>query len=355
MSQHIQKEINEQPAAIAQLIQKQQAKAQTIASELKDRFDHLLLVARGSSDNAGRYAKYLFQTACGIPTAVAIPSVYTLYQRPPQLKNTLVLGISQSGASPDLLTVFTEARRQGCPTLLITNTPNCPMSSQADYVFELGCGKEEATAATKSYTSSLAAIALLANAFQPAEDIAHYSELEALPGQLQQILDRYMQPDQSPIQVQSQAFKHLNASPHLTLFGRGYNLSTAFEIELKLKELSGLTTVAYSAADFLHGPVASVKQGHPILAVAHSGPALADVQEKMEIAKRRGAWLAVISDRSELLDLADMPLPVPAGIPEWLSPISNVLPGQFLGWALGAARGLDVDTPDGIAKVTKTW
>lgn len=354
MSKILINEINEQAACIARLVQNARPEARRIAQELKGRFDYILVTSRGSSENAGRYAQYLMQTAAGYPVALTRPSIYTLYERPPQLKNALMLGISQSGASPDLLAVFREARAQGRPTVLITNTPDSPMAQISDYVLDLNCGKEYATAATKSYTATLAAIALLAEAFQPEGGLVRYADLQALPAQLEQVLQRYNDPQESPVSASPHLEKLVNM-PYLVVLGRGYNNATAFEIELKLKELSGLTTVAYSAADFLHGPIACIQPGYPVLGVLPRGATLGPVLETMRMAQARGAWLAMISDDPGTLALADMPMWIPEGIPEYLSPVSDVIPGQFLGMALGAARGVNVDQPDGIHKVTETW
>ena len=141
MSKILINEINEQAACIARLVQNARPEARRIAQELKGQFEYILVTSRGSSENAGRYAQYLMQTAAGYPVALTRPSIYTLYERPPQLRNALMLGISQSGASPDLLAVFREARAQGRPTVLITNTPDSPMAQISDYVLDLNCGK----------------------------------------------------------------------------------------------------------------------------------------------------------------------------------------------------------------------
>jgi len=200
-------------------------------------------------------------------------------------------------------------------------------------------------AATKTYTSSLAAVALLSAVFSNNKRLL--SELSALPEQVETTLALSL--------ARVQRMERYRFLQHGAVIGRGYNYCTAFEIALKLKELTGVTTVPYSSADFLHGPVASLHKGYPLIAIAPSGKMYRDTAALIRKSKDLGAELVVIADREEALGMAQLGLPIPAGIPEWLSPIPAVIPGQVLAWQMALARGLDPDHPRGLSKITETY
>jgi glucosamine--fructose-6-phosphate aminotransferase (isomerizing) len=231
-------EIYEQPAAIQCLLDNQTSAVQAMAERLRDHFDGILIAARGTSDNAARYAQYLFGAHNRLPVALATPSLFTLYQHPPRLKHLLVVGISQSGQSPDIVAVLSEASRQGQPTIAITNEPDSPLAQAAAHVIPLCAGAERAVAA-------------LAN------DRERLAELQRIPLLAQHTLDGL-----------SSALDHVERYRYMNrcaVLGRGYNYATAFEIALKVKELTGVVAEPYSSADFRHGPVAIVHAGFPVL------------------------------------------------------------------------------------------
>jgi glucosamine--fructose-6-phosphate aminotransferase (isomerizing) len=298
-----------------------------------------LIASRGSSSNAARYAQYVLGRANRVPVAFATPSLYTLYEQPPRLDGALVLGISQSGGSPDVKAVLEEARRQGRPTVAITNDSNSPLALASDLVLPLEAGDEQAVAATKTYINSLGAIALV---FAVTTG-AGLAELEAVPAQLA-----------AQLELSRHASERLDLLEGGTVVARGVNYGTSFEIALKIRELSGLLFEAYSSADLMHGPVAAVAPGWPVFAVAPSGPALASMGEAIEGVSQRGARLLVISDDEGLLERADVALPLVSGVPEWLSPLIAVVPGQLAAMRLARLRGIDLDRPLGLAKVTLT-
>ena len=304
----------------------------------------MLIAARGTSDNAARYAQYVFGAYNHIQVALATPSLYTLYGTPPDLRGALVVGISQSGQSPDIVSVLTAGRAQGRPTLAITNEPNSPLAQAADWVLPLGCGVERAVAATKTYTTSLAALALLSTALSGERQ--HRSELAQVPEWMRQTLSNV-----EPQLPHVERYRYVGRS---AVIGRGFNYATAFEVALKIKELTRVVTESYSSADFLHGPISVLETGFPLIVVAPSGRTLNDLATFATEAKRRGAELIVISDNEEVLSLAQLPLALPTGIPEWLSPLMAVLPGQLFAMHLAAAKGLNVDAPVGLKKVTET-
>jgi glucosamine--fructose-6-phosphate aminotransferase (isomerizing) len=340
VSTRLETELAEQPAALARLLERQTETANGIA-KLFGRSDvrYVLIASRGSSSNAARYAQYLLGRAHRIPVAFATPSLYTLYEQPPRLDGALVVGISQSGASPDVNEVIAEARRQGRPTVAITNESESPLAAASEAVLPLEAGSERAVAATKTYVNSLGAIALL---FSAATGQGR-AELERVPEQLA-----------AQIEQSRTAVEALDLLEGGTVVARGVNYGTCFEIALKIRELSGLLFEAYSAADLMHGPVASIGLGWPVLAVAPTGPALASMRAAVNDVARRGAHMIVLSDDADLLERADVPLPLLAGVPEWLSPLVAVVAGQLAAIRLARLRGVDVDKPLGLSKVTLT-
>ncbi|MCS6843034.1 MAG: SIS domain-containing protein [Caldilineales bacterium] len=341
---HLYREIHEQPAVLTRLLLAERAAAADLAVEIRRRqVDHVVVAARGSSDNAARYAQYLLAAANGLPVGLATPSLFTVYAAPPRFGNALVLGISQSGQSPDIVAVLAEARRQGALTAAITNAPGSPLAQMADFVLHLHAGEERAIAATKTYTASLAAIALLSVALD--EDPKRRAALEELPGVVAQALAL------AGVDRVAERYRYMSAC---VVIGRGFNYCTAFELALKLKELTYTVAEPYSSADFRHGPLALVSEGFPMVIVAPSGKMLPEMLDFMATARSRGAELLVISDHPEALALARVPLALPTGAPEWLSPLLTVLPGQLFAMHLAHARDLDVDHPRGLRKVTET-
>jgi glucosamine--fructose-6-phosphate aminotransferase (isomerizing) len=341
----LHEEIHQQPSVIQALLDQETERARTIAAALKTTEPrYVVLAARGSSDNAARYGNYIFGSLLRLPVALATPSLYTLYARPPRLREALLIGISQSGQSDDIVAVLAEGRRQGAPTLAITNSPDSPLAAQADYVLETHAGEERSVAATKTYTSQLMALGLLVAGWL--DDPALFADLAALPIAMRRTLGLEEA-------IHSAAVRYQHAE-HAVVLGRGYNYATAFETALKLKETCYLAAEPYSPADFLHGPVALVEAGFPAIVIAPSGAAAHDLTRFAADLRERGASLLMISDRAEALPLADVPLELPPITAEWTSPMLAILPGQLLSLHLAQARGLDPDRPRGLHKVTVT-
>ncbi|MFZ6029331.1 MAG: SIS domain-containing protein [Chloroflexota bacterium] len=338
-------EIYQQPAVIRQLLANETGHVQQIANELRGKFDYVLMAARGTSDNAARYAQYRLGTYNALPVALATPSVFTTYGAAPHLNGALVVGISQSGRSPDILSVIEAGKRQGRPTLVITNAPDAPLAKAADFVVPLHAWPEQAVAATKSYTASLVALALFSCALR--EDETVLSQLSQVPDWMQHTLQITQ-----AVLARVERYRYMD---HCVVLGRGLNYATAFEVALKIKELTRIITEPYSSADFLHGPVAMVGRGFPCVVVAPGGKTLQDMRLLQKRLLECGAELLAISDQEDLLAQAALPLRLPPGIPEWLSPCVSVLPGQLFAMTLSAARGLDADNPEGLTKVTETW
>jgi len=338
------KEIHEQPGVIRQLVHSEAEHVVRLANEFRGRYQYVVIVARGSSDNAARYAQYLFGAFNRLQVALATPSLFTLYRTPPKLNDALVVAISQSGQSPDIIEVIDEGKRQGCPTLAITNAPNSPLALAAEYHLYIHAGPEKAVAATKSYTASLGALALLSTALS--DDSERLAQLQAVPDMIGQTLA-------GMIDVVSRVERYRYMA-HCAVVGRGYNYATAFEVALKIKELTSTVSEPYSSADFRHGPIAMVRDGFPVILVAPHGEAFEDVQMLTNAVRSLGAELLIISDDSELLNQAHFAMPLPASLPEWLTPIIAVIPGQMFAMALAEAKGMDPDNPIGLQKVTET-
>ncbi len=339
-------EIFEQPKRIEHLLMSQRINVECIASEIQKRDVHyVFLAARGTSDNAGRYANYLFGAMNGLPLALATPSLFTYYKKPPQLRNALVIGISQSGKLPDIVSVLEEGKRQGCLTLAITNDPASPLARASDLVLEIQAGVERSVAATKTYTAQLMSIAMLATALRGNKK--HWDELSLVPRWMKLVLkqDAY-------IEKAVQRYRDIDQT---VVLGRGYNYASAFEWALKLKELTYIIAEPYSSADFAHGPIALVESGYPVLAVAPRGEVFVSMLKMLKhLREEISAELTVISNDTQALSLARTPLTIPEDVPEWISPLVCILPAQLFTFHLTLAKGYSPEEPRSIRKVTET-
>ena len=340
----LENELREQPAALERLLQRQGDRAREIAGIFgRDDVQYVLIASRGSSGNAARYAQYLLGRAHRVPVMFATPSLYTIYEQPPRLDGAAVVGISQSGASPDVASVLAEARRQGRPTVALTNAPDSPLAREADAVLLLEAGEERAVAATKTYLNSLGAIAML---FAAADGPVAEAELARMPSVLEEQIELSI--------ATAPALDEYGDAVGATVVARGVNYGTAFEVALKIRELSGLVVEAYSPADLMHGPIAAIRPGWPVIVVAPSGPARPSVEGLVFPLLERGARIIAVSDVTAVLRRARTKLPLVARVPEWLSAMTAVIPGQLTALRLAQLRGLDIDSPVGLNKVTLT-
>lgn len=339
-------EISEQPERIKSLLLAQRKNVEKLAGEIQKRdIRYVFLAARGTSDNAGRYANYLLGAMNGLPLALATPSLFTFYKQPPILKNALVIGISQSGQSPDIVSVLAEGKRQGCLTLSLTNEPNSPLAQTSDFVLDLQAGAEKAVAATKTYTAELMSVAMLSAALGGNKKV--WAELAKVSGWMKQTLKQ-----SDMISEASQRYRYIDQA---VVLGRGFNYSTAFEWALKMKELTYIIAEPYSSADFAHGPIAMVESGYPVFAVAAKGKVFDSMLQMIRrLRSDISAELVVISNDKRALSLAQVPLTIPADVPEWLSPLVSILPAQLFAYHLTRAKGYDTERPRSIRKVTET-
>jgi glucosamine--fructose-6-phosphate aminotransferase (isomerizing) len=337
-------EIREQPDVSRRLLRELPPALQPVVAAVTERgVAFVTVVARGTSDHAGIYAQYALGGLARLPVGLATPSLITRYGTPPRLDRALVIGISQSGRSPDVVGVMAEARRQGGVTVAVTNDPASPLADAAEHGLPLMVGEERSVAATKTYTASLLVVAMLAAALSDERERLE-RDLARLPGEQERALA-------SAGLAGALAPDFAGTDAFVTL-GRGYNLATAFEWALKLKELSAVYAQGYSTADFQHGPVASVAPGGAVLAIRAGGPLLGELDDVLRrLARERHARIVVVS--AEPFEGAHQ-LPFPDQLPEWLSPLVAIVPGQLFAAAVTVAKGLDTDRPAGLTKVTLT-
>ena len=339
-------EILEQPEVAARFLRRAPEFVGPLVESIRaHEVDHVVIAARGTSDHAAIYAQYVLGVRHALSVGLGTPSVISLYGAHPRLDRSLVVGISQSGASPDVVAVIEAGRRQGAPTLAITNDPSSPLATAAETSIDLGAGPELAVAATKTYTTELLAIAALSAAMTGhAADLA---ALDAIPEAMAGALT--LEPD-----VESMARDQAGAD-RLLVLARGYEYATAREWALKLKELARVFADPYSAADFEHGPLALLEPGVPVLAIVRPGPTEAPLVALLErLRDDLDAAIAVVSDRPSALALARWPFAMPQGTPEWLGPIVSIVIGQLHALHLTHARGLDPERPRNLNKVTRT-
>ena len=310
-------------------------------AELASGCTHAVIAARGTSDNAGRYAQYVWGTRNGLSVGLTTPSLFSVYDRPPRLVGALVVGISQSGESPDIVAVLEEGREQGRPTVAITNEPDSPLAESADVVIDLHAGEERAVAATKTYTAQLTVVALISDAMS-----GETGSIDGLPSLVEHALGQEGRAEEA-------AAAHAGMEVCAVL-GRGFNQATAFEWALKLQELTQVVAQPFSTADFLHGPIAVLEPGYPVLAIAARGPAIDDVVEVLQRCEQAGASLVVIGNDARLVEMGPGALELEPDVDEWLSPIPAVVLGQLFAYHLTLAKGLDPEQPRGLHKVTRT-
>lgn len=348
-------EIHEQPDVARRFLTEGRDAVDAVAAALRAApIDVVCIAARGSSDHAAIYAQYVLGALQRLPVALATPSLTSVYGVSPRFRRALVIGISQSGRSPDIVGVVAEARAQGAATVAITNAADSPLAAAAEHVIDVRAGAERAVAATKSYSAQLLAVAALAVAMGGAaadawggDDAARRTALARLPDAMAAALAA--EPDAARIAADRAGIARA------VILARGFEYATAREWALKLKELAYLSADPYSAADFAHGPTALLEPGFPVLAIAPAGAALTTLAPQLATLRaERGIDLVTISDDPAVRAAASAAMATPAGVAEWLSPIVSILPAQLFAYHLTRARGLDTEQPRGLSKVTLT-
>ncbi|RCW43548.1 glutamine--fructose-6-phosphate transaminase [Halopolyspora algeriensis] len=338
---HMTAEIAEQPQVFAELLGRRRAIGEVAARIAERRPRFVLLAARGSSDHAAVYAKYLIEILLELPAGLVSPSTATLYGARPDLTDVLLLSVSQSGGSPDLLEVTESGRRHGATTVAITNNPGSALNEAAEMSVDIHAGPEQAVAATKSYSATLLALYLLIDAVRGGSG----EQAGTIPELAQTALDT----SDGAVDEAVQRYRFANG---MITTGRGYSSATAAEAALKLAETSYLSARAYSGADLLHGPVAAVDTETAVLALCSSGRGGEAMRPVLDTVHEHGADICVIGSAASEVRAAHR-IGV-ASCAEELAPVLEVLPVQRLALGLALARDVDPDSPRGLHKVTRT-
>ena len=337
-------EIAEQPAALERTIAEERTKIAKLGNVLKSRdIDLIVLVARGSSDNAALFGRYLLEITTGIPVSLSAPSVHTIYNAELRLDHALVVGVSQSGEGEDINRVLENARRSGAYTVGITNEPDSSMTHVVDEILLTHGGRERSVAATKTFTGQMLLFYMLAA--ELARNAVPFS-YEAIPefvaGALEQkegmreLVERYV------------------FMENCVVVGRGLAYANAYELALKLMETCYVVAERFSSADFLHGPLAMVERHFPVILFAPPGVMLPGVKSLIERLRELHADTLAITSDADAASLCTRSIVMSRDIDEFVAPIPYIVPGQLFAALLAEAKGLDPDSPRSLSKVTRT-
>ncbi len=332
-------EMHEQADVVRRVMTVNGDRAERFTEMLTHDVSHAVIAARGTSDNAARYAQYVLGIRNRLSVGLAAPSLFGPYGAAPSLDGSLVIGMSQSGQSPDVVEVVRGARRQNRPSVGFTNDVRSPLAVAAELVVDLSAGQEHAVAATKTYTAELAAVALCS----AGSDGKSLAALEGMPDVIDDVL--------AQVEPIGRAAEDLIDADHCVVVGRGFHHATAFEWALKLQELTHISAQPFSAADFLHGPIAMIEQDFPVLIVAAQGPLFESMADLAGDLLERGAHVVALVDDHSFP--ADRRVEIPA-VEEWLAPLVAAPAVQAFTHALALGKGLDPDRPRGLKKVTRT-
>jgi glucosamine--fructose-6-phosphate aminotransferase (isomerizing) len=336
------REIAEQPDGLARILDDGLGPIRTVAAEIRRRDPRFVLfTGRGTSDNAGLYASYLTEVLLGLPAGLTSMSTTTAYRARRRLDGCLVVTVSQSGGSPDLIASARQARADGAYTLAVTNNADSVLARESDAHLDVLAGPELALPATKTYTAELLTLFLLVDHIRGGDGEA----ARELPRLARDILDRHAET--------AALAERYRFAERLVVTGRGYGYPTAREAALKIMETSYIGAHAFSGADLMHGPLAIVDHAFPVLAVAPDGAGAHALRPVLERLRERGADLCVIG-AAEPVAAFGRGFVLPAGTAEEVSPILEILPLQLLAREIASARGCDPDAPRALAKVTET-
>lgn len=339
-------EIRQQPETLARTLASELRRIEKFRATIDRRKPRLIvLAARGTSDNAAQFGRYLLEITTGIPVSLAAPSIQTVYEAKVNYKDALVIGISQSGESTDTNIVLEHAKKSGAVTVGITNESGSAMAGIAEHVFLVRAGREKSVAATKTYTGQMMMLYLIAYALGAKTRLA---DLEGLPELAAKALSL-----ETEVTAMAERYRFMH---HAAVVGRGLNYANAFEFALKMMETSYVVAERFSSADFLHGPIAMVEPNFPVFLFAPSGPTWTSMEEMLTKLRGLKAETVVITDRRNpaAASLAPRVISVPARIPELFTPIPYIIPAQLFAAALAAEKNIDPDRPRTLTKVTRT-
>lgn len=315
-----------------------------IAKEINNySFYNIIFVARGSSDNAATWGKYYIESQLRIPVSLCAPSLFTIYKLPPNLKNSLVIAISQSGESEDICEVINTSNKQGALTIGITNNQESNLAKLAKLNIFLRAGVEKSVAATKTYLAQLATLYFLTNSLISRNPL---EEFDKILNAMENILKR-----EEEIKEKVKPYKFME---HCAILGRGFNLSTALETALKFKETSYIIAQPYSSADFMHGPLALATEGFPVFFFVPKGESLPHSMEVLTTLKEKGSDIFLFSNENSLIKEGYDGIYINCDIPEYITPILFIYPAQIFAYYLAEIKGRDPDNPRNIRKVTIT-
>jgi len=335
-------EIAEQPAVLQRTLESERLKYVRLGNVLRNKdFDLVVIVARGSSDNASLFGRYLIEITTGIPVSLSAPSVYTLYKSKLNLSRALVIGVSQSGEGSDINMVLESAKSSGAFILGITNEADSAMANIADEMLLIHAGRERSVAATKTYTGQMLHFYMLAN-----ELASKKLDLDRIPDYTSRALKLQ---DQIKDLVERYVFMQ-----NCVVVGRGMNYGNSYELALKLMETCYVVAERFSSADFFHGPLAIVERRFPVVLFGPTGVTKKSSVELLERLHELNADCLAITNDPDIAQLAPNSLRLPADIDEFLSPIPFIVPAQLFAALLSEAKGIDPDAPRSLSKVTKT-
>ena len=335
-------EIGEQPEVLENTIKAERAKIEKLGAFLRRKdIDLIVLVARGSSDNASLFGRYLLEITCGIPVSLSAPSVYTLYDAKLKLGRALVIGVSQSGEGIDINRVLESAKTSGAFTLGITNEENSSMTNIAHETLLIHAGREKSVAATKTYTGQMLHFYMLASvlggeklAFEKIPDFA--SQTLQLKDEVKRLVERYV------------------FMENCVVVGRGMSYGNSYELALKLMETCYVVAERFSSADFFHGPLAIIERRFPVILFAPKGVTTHSSIDLLNRLQELHADSFSITNDNDVAKLSSKSLLLPNDIDEILSPIPFIIPAQLFAALLSEAKGINPDAPRSLSKVTKT-
>ncbi len=338
-------EIHEQPHLIQKVIDAERGNVRKLCRAMKERDIKLAIIAaRGTSDNAALFAKYLIEIHNGIPVALAAPSVITLYGAKFDLSHALVLGISQSGESTDVVEVIRSAGEMGALTACITNVEGSELTKIADHTLLCHAGEEKSVAATKTYTTTLALIYMISGILASEDELI--PQLESSAGMISRVFQV-----ESRIEEIAQRYRYME---ECKVVARGMNYATSKEAALKLAETCYVSAEPFSMADLMHGPIAVVDAGFPVFMYAPQGKGYPTM---VELADKLAGWeveTIIFSSEDEILQAATIPVKLPVAVEETYSPLVYIVAAQLFAQYLSGVKGHDPDHPRGLCKVTLT-
>ena len=337
-------EIAEQPAALEKTIAEERRKVELLGQSLTKRdIDLIVLVARGSSDNAALFGRYLLEITTGIPVSLSAPSVHTLYQAKLNLRHALVIGVSQSGEGEDINRVLGNAREGGAFTIGITNEPDSSMVKLVDETLFMHGGQERSVAATKTFTGQMMLFYLLAAALGNDQRTIDYRRIPEFAN---------LAIEQQPAVVE--LVQRYVFMENCVVVGRGLAYANAYEFALKLMETCYVVAERFSSADFLHGPLAMIERHFPVILFAPPGVMLAGIKDLIRRLQELRADTLVITSDLDTAAMCSRSIIMPREIDEFLAPIPYIIPAQLFAALLAEAKGLDPDKPRSLSKVTRT-